>query len=94
MRQFVHNDMKWRNFLVDGKDALRLIDCPPSRLWHGPFINHQTIKDQTFLDKIAKYHFSRTQHLRFYLDYAQKKKLDIRDKQRIRKITVFFEGQE
>ena len=92
--KFVHNDLKWRNLLVDGEGMLYLIDCPSGRFWFGPFLSYRIIKDLACLDKMAKYHLSKTQRLRFYLDYAQKKKLDIRDKQRIRKITVFFEGRE
>ena len=91
---FAHNDLKWRNLLVDDAGRLFFIDCPTGGLWHGPFLRYRIIKDLACLDKVAKYHLSRTQRLRFYLDYAQKERLDIANKKRIRKIVAFFEGRE
>jgi hypothetical protein len=57
-------------------------------------LRYRIVKDLACLDKLAKYHLSRTQRLRFYLDYAQKKRLDDADKRRIRKVLRFFEGRE
>ena len=92
--KFVHNDLKWRNLLVDNKGVLYLIDCPLGRFWHGPFLSYRIIKDLACLDKMAKHYLSRKQRLQFYLDYTQKQRLDTRDKRRIRKIIDFFKGRE
>lgn len=92
--RFVHGDLKWRNLLVDDAGRVFLIDCPSGGFWWPPFLAYRIIKDLACLDKVAKYHLSRTARLRFYLDYAQKKKLDAADKRRIRRIVNFFEGRE
>lgn len=92
--RFAHGDFKWRNLLVDGAGRLYLIDCPSGRFWWPPFLEFRIVKDLACLDKVAKYHLSRTQRLRFYLDYARKGRLEAADKRRIRKIVRFFEGRE
>lgn len=91
---FTHNDLKWRNVLVDDQNKVFLIDCPTGRFWHGPFLRYRIIKDLACLDKVAKYHLSRTQRLRFYLDYCQRTKLIPADKAQIKKIIRFFAGRE
>lgn len=93
---FTHNDLKWRNLLVtrDTQPALYLIDCPAGEFWWGPFLRYRMVKDLACLDKVAKYHLSATQRLRFYLDYAGKTRLDAADKGRIRHILRFFAGRE
>lgn len=95
-RGFAHNDLKWRNLLVnDGAEPrLFLIDCPNGAFWRGPFLRYRAIKDLACLDKVAKYRLSRTQRLRFYLDYAGKARLQARDKSILRKILKFFDGRE
>jgi len=92
--RFAHGDFKWRNLLVDAAGKLYLIDCPSGRFWRPPFLEFRIAKDPACLDKVARHHLSRTQRLRFYLDYAQKRKLEAADKRRIRKIVRFFEGRE
>ncbi|MCK9261607.1 MAG: heptose kinase, partial [Azoarcus sp.] len=62
--------------------------------WWGPFLRYRIIKDLACLDKVAKYHLTRTQRLRFYLDYAQKNRLDALDRKRVRHILRFFDGRE
>ncbi|MOA66587.1 hypothetical protein D3C78_1934040 [compost metagenome] len=52
------------------------------------------IKDLACLDKVAKYHLSRTQRLRFYLQYRDRPRLRSSDKRRVRQILKFFEGRE
>jgi hypothetical protein len=52
------------------------------------------IKDLACLDKVAKYHLSRTQRLRFYLQYRGRERLSTADKRRVRGIVKFFEGRE
>lgn len=93
---FVHNDLKWRNLLVTNGDApvIYLIDCPSGRSWWGPFLRYRIVKDLACLDKVAKYHLTRTQRLRFYLDYAGRDRLNADDKRRVRRIARFFEGRE
>lgn len=91
---FAHNDLKWRNLLVDDTGKLYFIDCPSGRFWPGPFLRYRIVKDLACLDKMAKYHLSRTDRLRFYLDYAGKSRLTGEDKKIVRKIVHFFEGRE
>ena len=93
-RRFVHGDFKWRNLLVDQADTLHLIDCPSGGFWWPPFLEYRIVKDLACLDKLARRHLSRTRRLRFYLDYAQKKTLDIGDRRRIRRILGFFAGRD
>lgn len=93
-RRFVHGDLKWRNLLVDAAGKVFLIDCPGGGFWWPPFLQYRIVKDLACLDKMAKRHLSRTQRLRFYLDYAQKKKLDEADKRRIRQVVGFFAGRD
>ena len=57
-------------------------------------LRHRLIKDLACLDKVAKYHLSATQRLRFYLQYRGHQRLDSRDKRRIREVVSFFEGRE
>jgi hypothetical protein len=93
---FAHNDLKWRNLLVDGDDrpTVYLIDCPSGAYWSGVFLKYRMIKDLACLDKVGKYQLSRSQRLRFYLDYAGRRRLSAQDKQDIRKILKFFAGRE
>ena len=93
---FAHNDLKWRNLLVDGGEqpTVYLIDCPSGGYWWSVFLKYRMIKDLACLDKVAKYQLSRSQRLRFYLEYAGHRRLTSEDKQRIGKILKFFEGRE
>ena len=91
---FTHNDLKWRNLLVDDQDMLYFIDCPNGAFWRSFMLRYRIIKDLACLDKVAKYHLSATQRLRFYLQYRQREKLNVADKKRIRHIVTFFEGRE
>lgn len=93
---FAHNDFKWRNVLVEAgeRPTVYLIDCPTGSYWWQPFLDYRIIKDLACLDKVAKYQLSRTQRLRFYLDYAQQTRLTAVDKRKIRKILDFFAGRE
>ncbi len=85
-RGFTHNDLKWRNILVDDRDRLFLIDCPGGAFWWGPFLQYRKIKDLGCLDKMAKAHLSRSQRLRFYLYYSGHYRLTDADKGFIRKV--------
>ncbi len=92
--KFTHNDLKWRNLLVDEQLKVYLIDCPAGTFWWGPMLRYRIIKDLACLDKVAKYHLSNTQRLRFYLQYCQRARLNAYDKKQIGKIVRFFEGRE
>lgn len=94
--RFAHNDLKWRNILVNDDDPPRThwIDCPDGMFWWGPFLRYRIVKDLACLDKMAKRHLSRSDRLRFYLSYAKKQRLGDADKQQIRKILHFFAGRE
>ena len=91
---FTHNDLKWRNLLVDDQGTLFFIDCPTGDFWRGFMWRHRMIKDLACLDKVAKYHLSATQRLRFYLQYRGRDRLNVRDKKRIHRVLGFFEGRE
>ncbi len=91
---FTHNDLKWRNLLVDQADKVFLIDCPTGAFWWGPMLRYRIIKDLACLDKVAKRELSRTQRLRFYLQYRGRQRLNASDKVRVGKITEFFQGRE
>ena len=91
---FTHNDLKWRNLLVDDREQLFLIDCPTGAFWWGPLLRRRITKDLACLDKIAKYTLTRSQRLRFYLQYRGRKRLNASDKQRIRQVVGYFEGRE
>ena len=92
--RFTHNDLKWRNLLIDDQSRLFLIDCPNGDFWHGFWLKYRITKDLACLDKVAKYHLSTTQRLRFYLQYCQRARLNACDKKRIRHVVRFFEGRE
>lgn len=92
--RFTHNDLKWRNLLVNEAGELFFIDCPTGSFWWGPLLRYRIIKDLACLDKVAKRVLSRTQRLRFYLQYRGRARLSQGDKQRVRRILKFFEGRE
>lgn len=91
---FAHNDLKWRNLLVNERGELFFIDCPTGGFWWGPLLRYRIVKDLACLDKVAKHQLSRTQRLRFYLQYSGRAQLAEGDKRRIGKIVQFFEGRE
>lgn len=92
--RFTHNDLKWRNLLVDDQSTVFLIDCPNGAFWVSFMLRYRITKDLACLDKVAKYHLSATQRLRFYLQYRGRERLNDSDKKRIRHIVSFFEGRE
>ncbi|HEY1027027.1 MAG TPA: lipopolysaccharide kinase InaA family protein [Pseudomonas sp.] len=91
---FTHNDLKWRNLLVNEKAELFFIDCPTGSFWWGPLLRYRIIKDLACLDKVAKHVLSRSQRLRFYLQYRGRERLSDGDKRRVLQILKFFEGRE
>ena len=93
---FTHNDLKWRNLLVDDQALANvyLIDCPAGSFWWGPMLRYRIIKDLACLDKLAKHHLSRSGRLAFYKMYLGKARLDTADRKQLRAILAFFEGRE
>lgn len=93
---FVHNDLKWRNILVDTRvdPGVYLIDCPLGRKTFGPLLTRGKVKDLACLDKHGKVQLSRSDRLRFYLSYKGHDRLDNADKKEIRRVLRFFEGRE
>ncbi len=93
---FAHGDLKWRNLLVTQGEVplVYCIDCPDGRFWRSPFLSYRIIKDLACLDKIAARILTKTQRLRFFLDYRQEKKLTSESKKQIKKILKFFSGRE
>lgn len=91
---FTHNDLKWRNLLVNDRAELFFIDCPTGAFWWGPLLRYRIVKDLACLDKVAKYKLSRTQRLRFYLQYRGRTRLNASDKKRLRQVVGYFEGRE
>ncbi len=91
---FTHNDLKWRNLLVDGEARLYLIDCPMGGFWRGTLLRHRIVKDLACLDKVARRQLSRTQRLRFFLDYLQRQRLNTQDKRQLHHILRYFEGRD
>ena len=95
-QRFAHGDFKWRNILVGQNNPpdVFLIDCPDGKFWIPPFLQYRKNKDIACLDKVAKKVLSRTQRLRFYLDYIGQQRLTKKDKRHLRHILRFFKGRE
>ena len=93
---FAHNDLKWRNLLVDGgpSPTVYLIDCPSGNYYRGTILEYRIVKDLACLDKLASKTLSRSQRLRFYLAYTRNSRLDNGDRQRIARIVGFFDGRD
>lgn len=93
---FAHNDLKWRNILVDEQPLpnVYMIDCPGGSFWWGPLLYYRKVKDLACLDKLGRLTLSRTQRLGFYKHYTGKARLDRQDRKRIAAILSFFEGRE
>ncbi|WP_313950327.1 lipopolysaccharide kinase InaA family protein [Accumulibacter sp.] len=93
---FAHNDLKWRNLLVNAgpRPTVYLIDCPSGTYHRGALLDYRIIKDLACLDKVARKQLSRSQRLRFYLDYVERARVTDQDRKRIGKIVGFFDGRE
>lgn len=91
---FTHNDLKWRNLLVNEAGDLFFIDCPTGSFWWGPLLRYRIDKDLACLDKVASQVLSRSQRLRFFLQYLGRARLNAADKRQVRRILKFFEGRE
>jgi tRNA A-37 threonylcarbamoyl transferase component Bud32 len=94
-QSFIHTDLKWRNILVSQNQSPEIcfIDCPAGDKVSPLSLERGKIKDLACLDKLGKYHLSRTQRMKFYRLYCGGH-LNAKDKKRIGKILKFFEGRE
>lgn len=89
--RFCHNDLHWRNILIqenegNGIPKVYLIDCPSGKHLFWPFLSYRKLKDLASLDKLAPNYLTRTQRLRFFLEYRQVSKLSSTDKAMIHDI--------
>lgn len=73
--QFIHNDLKWRNVVVDNHHQVYLIDCPLGEFWRGKMLSYRIVKDLKTLDNHAKKYLTRTQRLQFFLRYVGSQRL-------------------
>jgi tRNA A-37 threonylcarbamoyl transferase component Bud32 len=86
--RFCHNDLHWRNILVQQSETsvepkIFLIDCPSGKKLFGPLLSYRKLKDLANLDKLAAIYLSRSQRLRFFFEYRGIKKLLADDKKMI-----------
>lgn len=70
---FIHNDLNWRNVLVnlEGAPEVYFIDCPSGRWVPRPLRERGVVKDLAFLDKLGRQYLSRADRLRFYRYYRE-----------------------
>ena len=85
---FCHNDLNWRNVLVRAEPEFEvfILDCPSGHRWLQPMLRFRRIKDLAHLDKLGRRYLTRTQRLRFYLNYVQRSRLNPGDKKIVRSI--------
>ena len=90
--RFIHNDLQWRNLLVgmSAPPRIYMIDCPAGRSIYLLGNRRGVVRDLAFLDKMAKDALSRTDRLRFYLNYLGIDRLRGRDKKEIGRILDFL----
>jgi len=95
-RRFVHNDLKWRNILVDFSNTTEvyIIDCPLGRVCSGPIYERGVAKDLACVDRGAWKYISRSMRLRFALRYYGADRLSEAQKKRVRRVLGFFEGRD
>jgi tRNA A-37 threonylcarbamoyl transferase component Bud32 len=84
--QFIHNDLKWRNVLIDNHHQVFLIDCPLGDFWQGQMLSYRIVKDLKTLDNHAKKYLTRTQRLRFFLQYVDSPHLTAKHKVLLRRL--------
>lgn len=85
--RFFHNDLYWRNILVEwspGQEPkLWWIDCPRGHFERWPLWRRRQIKDLAALDRAAATQCTRTERMRFMMEYLAARKLDARSKRLI-----------
>ncbi|MCD6045487.1 MAG: wapP [Gammaproteobacteria bacterium] len=87
-KRFIHKDFKWRNFMVKWDDPMEvyLIDCPVGQRHLSFQYGLGWWRDLRDFDEDARRYLSRSDRLRLYLAYKQRKMLTRKDKQVITKI--------
>jgi tRNA A-37 threonylcarbamoyl transferase component Bud32 len=96
--RFCHNDLHWRNILVqqsltNHEAKIFLIDCPSGKKLTWPFLNYHKLKDLANLDKLAPRYLSRTQRLSFFMKYRGINKLTPKDKIMIKEVMQHKENR-
>lgn len=91
-KRFIHNDLQWRNLLVsfDARPRIYMIDCPAGRPIYLMGNRRGVVRDLALLDKMAAQALSRTDRLRFYLNYRSIDRLRGRDKKEVSRIVGFL----
>lgn len=86
--RFIHKDFKWRNFVIQWNDPAEvyLIDCPVGQRYLNFQYGLGWWRDLRDFDKDARRYLSRSDRLRLYLAYQQRKRLTPQDKRMIAKI--------
>lgn len=89
-KRFIHGDLKWRNILVNGNGEIFLIDSPCGTTWLGSFLKYRIKKEIFGLDRYARrFGLSRSQRLRFFLQYLDTPRLDSETKAWLREIMAY-----
>lgn len=85
---FAHGDLYWRNILLALQETptVYFIDCPMGKMYFGPQLNYQKIRDIASLAKDSHPYFSRTDLMRFFLAYRGHLRLTPEDKVFMRKV--------
>src|SRR5262245_31827797 len=79
--RFAHHDLFWRNVILSGQslEHFFLIDAHKGACWKPGGELRARAQDLACLDAAAPWFFHRTERLRFYLAYAEKRKLERED---------------
>lgn len=93
---FCHNDLHWRNILIqetaeDSIPKIFLIDCPSGKQLFWPLLHRRQLKDLVSLDKLAPNYLTRTQRLRFFMEYRNISTLSNSDKRMIKELLDYKE---
>jgi len=91
---FVHNDLKFRNVLVEFScdPEVYIIDCPQGRRLPPPLLQRGIVKDLACLDRMARRCLSRTRRLRFFKRYHRTNRLSRAQRRQLQRIVTFFEN--
>lgn len=95
-KKFIHYDLQWRNILITKSiknPEVYLFDIPSGKIWNFS-LEHGIKRDFYNLYKNAYRFLSRTDQLRFYLNYKNSSSLTKQDKQHIKKILTYYYRKE
>jgi hypothetical protein len=87
-RRFAHGDLKFRNVLTTRTlpPAVYFFDCPAGRRRYGPVFAHWQCRDLAQWDAEQAKVYSRSERLRFYMAYADKRRLTVEDRRMIARV--------